>query len=505
MASELEPDKRLHPLSWLFILWQSIKQLVVPIVLALIFGARNDNVGVGFVLLAPLFIGALWHQRQFRYGFGPHALILKEGLLFRNLRQIEYDRIENVDTQRSVLHRLMNVAEVRIESSRGGKPEATIRVLSLDAVRELRERIFGSRSEVAAAASDVAQPAERTLLKLPPDELIRYGLVENRGMIVVAAVAGAVAQAGVLEVAARGFAERVFTESAAALGSAFVLGLLITIFLVVRLLSVVWALVALHGFTLSARGTDLRVQYGLLTRVGLTLRLPRIQAVHETGTFLHRFFGRVSLAVDLAGDGPSPGHDNGASHARVRWLAPICTPRQSRALTRIALPVLAGDSSPEWQTLAPGARRRLFRKTTFVATAICAVPAVLWLKLAAPVLWLVIVPLAWLYATQYVRHTSWALTREALLFRRGWLTRRVSYVPRTRVQVVQQIATPFDRRNGMASLVVDTAGASGIVGQIRIRYLPKDTAAMLCAALYASARDSTFVRNGPPQEAVQLG
>jgi uncharacterized membrane protein YdbT with pleckstrin-like domain len=161
-------------------------------------------------------------------------------------------------------------------------------------------------------------------------------------------------------------------------------------------------------------------------------------------------------------------------------------------LTRIALPVLAGDSSPEWQTLAPGARRRLFRKTTFVATAICAVPAVLWLKLAAPVLWLVIVPLAWLYATQYVRHTSWALTREALLFRRGWLTRRVSYVPRTRVQVVQQIATPFDRRNG-------------IVGQIRIRYLPKDTAAMLCAALYASARDSTFVRNGPPQEAVQLG
>lgn len=505
VVSEIDfaPDKRLHPLSWLFMLWQSIKQMLVPIVVAFVFGARNDNAGVGLVLLVPLLIGALWHQRQFRYGFGPHALILKEGLLFRNLRQVEYDRIENVDTQRSVLHRLMNVAEVRLESSRGGKPEATIRVLSLDAVQELRERIFGSRSEAASASQGAARPAAQTLLRLSPAELIRYGLVDNRGMIVVAAAFGAATQSGLLEGAGM-LAERTFTDSTAALGSTLVavaLGLLITIILLVRLLSVGWALVTLHGFTVTRHDADLRIQYGLLTRVGLTLRLPRIQAVHETETFLHRFFGRVSLAVDLAGDGQASADANGARHTRVRWLAPICTPRESHVLTRIALPMLVGDTAADWQPLAPGAKRRIFRKTVFIATAVCALPAIFWLGVAAPLLWLLIVPLAWLHAMQYVRHTRWALTREALLFRHGWVTRRLSCVPRSRVQVVQRVATPFDRRARMASVVVDTAGASGIAGPIRIRYLPQDTAAELCASLYTSARGLMRVRSGLPQEA----
>ncbi|HEY8540121.1 MAG TPA: PH domain-containing protein [Steroidobacteraceae bacterium] len=511
MASDVDfvPDKRLHPLSWLFVLWQSIKQLIVPIVAAIIFGARNHSASFGLALLVPLLIAALWRQRRFRYGFGPHALVVKEGLLFQNLRQIEYDRIENVDTQRGVLHRLMNVAEVRLESSRGGRPEATIRVLSLDAVQELRDRIFGGQSEAASDSSVAAQQAEQMLLKLPLAELIRYGLVDNRGMIVVAAAFGAAGQTGLLENLGRIVGQRIFAESTAAFGTAVfavALVLLIAIVLAVRALSVAWALVTLHGFTLAQRGTDLLIRYGLLTRVGLTLRLPRIQAVHETETFLHRFFGRVSLAVDLAGGGLPHGNEGDMSRTRVRWLAPICPPQVSEALTRVALPMLSGDSQPDWQPLAPGARSRIFRKTTFIATLICAVPAVLWLKLAAPLLWLAIVPLSWLHATQYVRHTRWALTREALVFRRGWLTRRVSYVPRVRIQVAHQSESPFDRRTNMASVVVDTAGANVLAGPICIRYLSKETAVGLCAALYGSAGERVLNPSDPPLEvAVQLG
>jgi uncharacterized membrane protein YdbT with pleckstrin-like domain len=246
---------------------------------------------------------------------------------------------------------------------------------------------------------------------------------------------------------------------------------------------------------LTRQGADLRIRYGLLTRIAMTLRLPRIQVAHQTETFLHRFFGRVSISADLAGSGGQPVDDNGTPHLRMRWLAPICTPRRGAELMRIALPMLANDTEPQWQPLAPGARGRIFRTVTVVSTLILIGPAIFALGVAAPLVWLAIVPLAWLHATQYVRWTRWALTREALLFRRGWLTRRLSIVPRNRVQVVQQSVSPFDRRRSMATLIVDTAGASPMLGVVRIPYLRSEDAHSLSDALYVSARELSSGRH----------
>lgn len=511
MASESDfvPDKRLHPLSWVFVLLASIRQFILPLVAIVIFGARDDGSAWGALFVIPLVVAAVWRQYLYRYGFGPRGLVIREGLFFRNVRQIEYERIENIDTQRGVLHRLMNVADVKLETSSGGKPEAAIRVLNLDAVQELRERIFGSAPREGAATTIDASPssiaAEQVLLQLPPAELMRYGFVDNRGMLVVAAASGLIAQTGVMRGVTEYVGKQIITQQAFAVGLSLVMvgvGIFVTIFLLVRLLSLVWALVALHDFTLTQQGADLRIRYGLLTRVALTLRLPRIQVVHQTESFLHRFFGRVSVSADLAGDGGQPVDENGSPQMKMRWLAPICTPRRAFDLIRIALPMLANDTQAEWRPLAPGARGRIFRKGVFVSTLILAAPSIWVFGYAAPVVWLAIVPLAWLHAVQYVRHTRWALTREALLFRRGWLTRRLSVVPRNRVQVVHRSVSPFDRRRNMATLLVDTAGASAIAGVVRIPYLKDDEAQRLASVLYATAREPSQRRHAPPLEAV---
>jgi putative membrane protein len=129
---------------------------------------------------------------------------------------------------------------------------------------------------------------------------------------------------------------------------------------------------------------------------------------------------------------------------------------------------------------------------------ISAVPAIFLLRFQAPFVWLLIVPLAWLYATQYVRYTRWALTREALLFYRGWLTRRLSIVPRNRIQSVRHVTSPFDRRKHMAVLIVDTAGAGSAGSFVRIPYLTADVARDLATALYRSAKDLALRRTNSP-------
>lgn len=499
MASEpeFEPQLKLHPLSWMFALVTYVRQLIVPLAAIAIFGAQDDTALWSLIAIVPLLAAALWQQWIYRYGFGPRGLFIQEGLLFRNVRQIEYPRIENIDIERGLLHRLLGVAQVSIATSTGGKAEASIRVLSLEAVQEMRERIF---TQARAPREQPAARTESVLLQLPPSELVRYGLVDNRGMIIVAAAAGVAYQSGIAGLLrtnidnwlhSRQLAE--FAALGIAMQTAFAVAAVLGVVALLRTLSVALALVTLFDFTLTQHGQDLRIRHGLFTRLSLTLRVQRIQAVHRSETLLHRWLGRVSLRVDLAGDSSADREGKQQSQSRTRWLAPICTPTQAQTLMAAALPGIDLTVEPDWQPLAPRARARLFRRTIYIWTVLVLVAFTAtqlttqlagfsngWVLLAA----LAGLPVAWVRSHIYVTHTRWALTPGAILFRYGWLTRRLIVAPRQRVQSVTLSASPFDRRHAMAAVFVDTAGAGTLHDRIRIPMLPKPIAERLMAALY---------------------
>ncbi len=486
----------MHRSSWLFALTGSVRQLILPLIALLVFGSRGDDGWFGtpvvLAIVGAMLIRALWHQWTFRYGFGARGLVIREGLIFRNVRQIEYQRIENIDTERGPLHRLLNVAEVRVQTSTGGKPEALISVLDLGAVQEMRQRVFADTRPTAEAAQ---APEEPRLLHLPPMELVRYGLIDNRGLILVAAGAGVLQQAGFFRVN-REVIDHWLQSSpltgVAGLGMPMqiLLGLftIVSALIAVRILSVVLALVTLHDFTLTRHDGDLRARYGLLTKIALTLRTRRIQAVHQSESLLHRLFGRVSLDVDLAGDSGGEEEQRNSGRMKTRWLAPVCPTAAAPALIASALPIFDPAAPPDWQPLAPGARSRLFRRSTLLSLLIIAGPSWWYLREAAVFGVPIVVALAWMHSHLYVKNTRWALERDVLLFRSGWLTRRLTIVPRDRVQTLNVSTSPFDRRRHMASLSVDTAGGSSMSAGVHIRYLPADVAHGLAAALYGTVK-----------------
>jgi putative membrane protein len=493
-AAEFQPPLRLHRLSWVFALTGSLRQFIVPLIALLVFGARRDDDWFGtpvvFAIVAgAMVVRALWHQWTYRYGFGPRGLVIRDGLIFRNVRLIEYPRIENIDTERGPLHRLLNVAHVRVQTSTGGKPEALISVLDLGAVHEMRERVFADAQTPVEA---VAAAKEPPLLHLAPMEIVRYGLADNRGMILVAAGAGLLYQAGFFRFDDEDIGhwmQSLPLSDIAGLGIAMqvllALFVIISALIAVRILSVALALITLHDFTLTRHDGDLRVRYGLLTRIALTLRTRRIQAVHQKESPLHRLFGRVSLEVDLAGDSGGEGEQRNPERMKTRWLAPVCRTAAAPGLIASALPVFDPAAPTDWQALAPGARGRIFRRSGLLSALIVAGPGLLYLRGDAAFCLPLVAALAWMHAHLYVKYTHWALDREVLLFRSGWLTRRLAIVPRDRVQSVNVFESPFDRRRHMASLSVDTAGGSALSAGVHIRYLPADVARRLAVTLYA--------------------
>lgn len=480
-------EQRLHPWSWLFVLLQQLRQFILPL-LVLLFAGRRSGPGGDYADWAPLVgVGALvvvsiLQYFTYRYRVGRDAITVRSGLLQRSQREIPFARIHNVGLHQSLLHRIFKVAEVRLESAGGQKPEAHMRVLGLDDALAL-ERLVRQRGEVASAdapSRDAAVGAPghpdgdgRTLLALSTAEIVRLGLVSNRGMIVFAAGFGLLWQMFPDQRLIARYAEDSFRDAAGyatglhlgwmGVASAAFAAVGVFVFLL-RLLSVALALSQYHGFRLSEQHRRLTVERGLFARMRSSVAPRRIQAWLVQETLLHRWFGRRSLRIDTATGGRED------DPRKLRELAPIAAPDACDDLVRHLLP---GASWPpaQWRPLPRHAWWRLFAGS---------VP---WnLLLAAVLAWHLgpwgLLVLAWLPWSAYAAwrqagRLGYAIDARLVAVRGGWWSRWWRFAEIDKLQGLRLQRSPLDRWLGTASLWLDTAGAGAMAPSLRIRFLPE--------------------------------
>ncbi len=466
-------EHRLHPLSWLFVLIAQLKQFILPL-LVLLFAGRGDRHDLwGLIAVAVLVAVSLAEYFTYRYRLQADAIVIRSGWLQRSLRDIPYARIHNVNLHQTLLHRLVGVAEVRLESAGGTKPEAQMRVLSLAQAHALEALIKRRGLGVESADVDGVVPP---LLVLGDGELVRLGLISNRGMLVVAAGLGVMAQTGenvsstLLERWGRlAFGQVVGLADAHAQDSPLVLGLAaaslaVLALLLLRLLSVVLALLQFHGFTLREEAGRVTVERGLLGRTRSSVKRGRIQAWTLQEGVLHRWFKRRSLRVDTASG--QRGQEEGRQG--FRDVAPIATPAQCDALIAHFLPQ-AGWETLAWQPLHMRAGWLMAWPGMVLALVAVIVvcswhgPAGLWLLVVLPVL-------LWRGHRQAAR-CAYADNGQLVAWRRGWWRRSWHFARIDKLQAVRLSQSPLQRRFGMASLLLDTAGASPFGSPLQLHHL----------------------------------
>jgi putative membrane protein len=513
----MSSERRLHPLSFLFAIGARLKDFALPLIVVLVTAGRSGIQTWQLWLLLfiiPTAIVAIGRTLTFRYRFDEHELVIRTGLFFRNERHVPYSRIQNVDGVQTLFHRLLKVSDVKVQTAGGNEPEATMSVLPAAAFEEMRVRVVEGRRRAAEAAVDAAvmpadipaaaaAPPVRTLLKLSPRDLLTYGFVEGRGMVVLAAIFGlwwefdmagsfmpdwTVLDREVLSdekqprVSGRGGVFRALIKAAnqraGYLFESLVAAALAVIVLLVavRLLSMLWAAVRLQGFVLTREGDNLRTEYGLFTHVAATIPIGRIQTLTLREGPLHRAVGRMSARVDTAG-----GQAGENAPPDRQWLAPIASKVEMPALIREVLPSLSLEAL-DWQPVHARAARRILRERLVLSAVAAALSANL-LGWKAVFVFAALVPLSVLHAQRAAKAMGWALTDDLVVFRTGWLWRHITIAPLARVQAVAFRESPFDRRNQMASVRVDTAGAGDLSHRISIPYLGRDVASGLSRQL----------------------
>ena len=350
-----------------------------------------------------------------------------------------------------------------------------MRVLKLDQALAL-ERLVRQRGQAAPAAAGgeaaLAEPAEDVLLALGPGEVIRIGLLSNRGWVVVVAVLGAMLQlfprgsvSDVIEAGGRqafGYASHLHPGMwlwaiAAVLAVA-------GFWVLLRVLSVVLALLRYYGFRLSEHERRLTVASGLLTRMRTSVARRRIQAWTLRETALQRWFQRRQLRIDIAAGNPGEGE-----RRDLRELAPLATPAVCDGLVQHLLPHLQWPPA-RWQ---PVQRRGWWR---LCLGALCVVPLLsagaIWYGGPWGALLLLWLPWSAFRAHRQMDRIGYHLDDDYVAVRGGWWQRWWRFAELDKLQALRLTRSPLDRRLGTASVWLDTAGA-GMGTPLVLQYLPE--------------------------------
>ena len=325
-------------------------------------------------------------------------LRIETGLLRRQSLRFPLAQVQAVDVVRPGLGRLFRVAELRLRMAGSTGGTARLAYLPEREVEPLRTRLLALAHLGAEGVAPTEQVEERVLASVPTGRLAASILLSDVGFLAIAILVGLLVTA---------------VEAPAATTEAFG-G------------SAVWVLAGLtmlwrrfnqeYRLTVAEAPDGLRLRSGLVALTSETIRPGRVQAVRMVEPFVWRRLGWCRLEVDIAGRQRRKGEGE-AQRAPLRAVLPV----GSRALAEELLARIVPD--------APTDRRRPPRR-------------------------------AFVKGPLRYRFLSYGRSDTCVVTTTGRIRRVTAWVPLAKVQSFRRVQGPVQRRLGLASIHLDTAGRS---------------------------------------------
>jgi putative membrane protein len=458
-----EPQ-RLHPLTLLLRVGASLP----PLLLILLPTLQNPSSTNVLSVALTVFYGVvalpaiILQYMRFSYRITPKQIVIQKGVIKRQNRSIPIERVQNVQIERNLVARVLGVAKVTIETAGSSATEGSLEYVGLDDAHEIRQsvRSFQHRTDEDAdpSSTENAEPSE-TLFSMSLSHVLLSGAF--RFSLLYIAVMFSVLELVNPEVIiqrvlrSQGLIDRI-TDTMAANPILTVIGTVVVAVFLGWISGIAIHLTRYYGFQLWLDGDKLRKRHGLFTVTEGTIPLKKVQALILRTNPLMRLFGWYELEVQTVGmNVDEQGH---------RVIAPFAQYEDILALAQrvrsFELPTSFGSVSPI--TI----RRRFFRYTMALSAlllpAVYFWPADWWQPGGAALPWwgFTLVPLILGWAVLQYRNHDYATRNDGLYIRRGVLAHYLWIIPIEKFHTFHATATIFQRRLGLKTLFVDTAGAA---------------------------------------------
>lgn len=529
MSGSVSERQGLHHFSLLFEVATRIRQNLIPAIFASFSVVSGGIIGlyIGASIFGIAIVISVIRYFTFRYQVIGNEFHVEQGLVFRQQKTIPLDRIQNVDSIQNIFHRMLNVAEVRIETASGSEPEATMRVLGLSQLQQLRDNLLKANASkpvreslvgnnTAFALETAKSNTDQVVLEISPRQLIHLGLLSNRGQVLAGvvlgyliqgptasfvpswlnpfrslenvdsmnrdsvrnAIRGVSSEAGGAIVSLGGYYHKLGTTGMVLVGVLFFL-LLVLLF---RLFSAIWHVLRFYDYRLTVQGDSLHVNCGLFTKISATVPRDRIQVISVNQTWLMKFFGFVSVQLETSGGSEESSDDATQTVGRKCFIPIMKASELERVLSTLHRDLHWTPTEYPWRALAPRAFARTCRLPILMGLIIVSIGIVvygvfaknagLWVAIWGGIGALAITFVEW----KQSKSRKYARTDRYFIYQTGVFRKIVSICFLDRVQSVQLSQSPFDRRWNMATLQFDTAGSGGLDHELKVELLDEEFA-----------------------------
>lgn len=480
--------RRVHWLTPLLQVWQALVVIVVVALtqslnslIMLVKNLRENVPGHPGVLLlvivVPLAILALlggylyFAWRATSWKITAEDVQYRRGIFFKKHRKIPLDRVQSVDAYRPFLARLCGVGELRIEAAGGSGSRVQIQFLAnkyLDGARRevvariagrqsAEPQILGERSKGVAGTELFAEDDyqldrdEYEVYRVSPGRLIASVLLTSQTvwlliMTLIVAI-GAIVLFIMADLTVQGLVAGSLIPTIISIG-----------IIPLMILSYVWSRFN-SGFNFSANITHdgIRITSGLLALKSQTLPPGRIHAIRFIQPLLWRPFGWWQAEVTLAGHGVETS-GNQKKQAADNLLLPAGTLEQAKVILQMAIRDLGASEGAATDRLLQAAFNG---KNSDSESKVIFTPCSEKAKILDPL-------------ARFRR--AFAATTTVLIYRDGWLRRKVTFAPHERAQSVTTSAGPIQRSLGLAGVRLDLVPGSA---QMKVPHLDAALAAQL--------------------------
>ena len=487
--------RRVHWLTPLLQVWQALVIIVVVVltqslnnVIMLIKNLRENVPGhpgilllviaVPLAMLALLIIYLYFAWRATSWIVTATDVQYRRGIFFKKHRRIPLDRVQSVDVYRPLAARIFGLGALRVESAGGQGSRVEIQFLAnkyLDqARREVVARIAGRtlRDETSrqAGAKGLAgtdlfaeddyhlDQDEYEVYRVSPGRLIASVLLTSQTvwlllMALIVAV-GAIVLFIMADLTVQGLVAGSIIPTIISIG-----------IIPLMILSYAWSRFN-SGFNFSANITHdgIRVTSGLLALKSQTLPPGRIHAIRFLQPLLWRPFGWWQAEVTLAGHGVETSGDQ-KKQAADNLLLPVGTLEQAKIILDMAIRDLGINEGAESEKLL---------QTAFNGKNSDSVGSFISIGKKAKLL----DPFARL-------RRAFAATDTVLIYRDGWLRRKVTFAPHERAQSVTTSAGPLQRHLGLAGVRLDLVPGTATM---KVPHLDAQVAAQLASDELAASK-----------------
>lgn len=483
---------RLHPIWIVYSAINSLRALIFPLVIMLFSGGNAFQwFGIGTGLLITVAIvgyrALMWNR--FTYEISARGIHVRSGVISRQERFLPSERIQTIDLNEDVLHRLLQIVAIKVESAAGSVAGADIvleAVSRADAAR-IRHDLLSLKA-TGISANDVS-PAVQETTREEEGELL--GTIPMRRLVVAGATSGRVGPALGLIFAGLQFSDELLPlrfwdqiidktpdPTVEIIGALLLIGALLA-----WSFAIISTFLTYGNFELRRIDNRLQATYGLLERRRVSIPITRIQAISVTEGILRQPFGLATIRAESAG--------YGKESAESGILMPLLPLAEVNAFLQRACPEFAID--PTTIPLnGPPVRARLRYLTAPIWGALVLIVIAILLGIVVGPLstnWAVaaipVIGIAGIMGWMNYRDSGWYIGPSGLLVIRGRSIDRNTTITRgRRIQQCTLTENPFQRRAGLASFHAAVA-SGGAGGRISVAHLDKVDAVSL---LHASAR-----------------